>query len=116
MLVSWADYLMDTLPFPESQLCTDDFTGKLANNTNLAAKGIVALEAFAGLCDYVNDANDAADNCSKYRDAARGFAITWKHYAWEDDHFDWDSIVPTEIAYYVSKRNKYGPPMDSRHT
>jgi hypothetical protein len=140
LLVSWADYLLETLPFPESQLCTDDFTGRLANNTNLAAKGIVALEAFAGLCDYVND---AADDCSKYRSAARDFATTWKSYAWEDDHFkiaydfnnsyslkynmvwqkllgmdgpfDWDSIVPTEIAYYVSKSNKYGPPMDSRH-
>jgi hypothetical protein len=144
LLVSWADYLMQTLPFPESQLCTDDFTGKLANNTNLAAKGIVALEAFAGLCDRVNTANDAVEDCSKYRDAARSFATTWKTYAWEDDHFkiaydfnnsyslkynmvwqkllgldgpfDWDSIVPPEVAYYVSKRNKYGTPMDSRHS
>ena len=47
MLTTWADYLIESLPFPANQLCTDDFTGRLANNTNLAAKGIVALEAFS---------------------------------------------------------------------
>ena len=38
MLTTWADYLIASLPFPANQLCTDDFTGRLANNTNLAAK------------------------------------------------------------------------------
>lgn len=53
LLTSWANYLNASLPFPANQLCTDDFTGssvsdycnltciigRLANNTNLAAKG-----------------------------------------------------------------------------
>jgi len=139
LLKSWADYLSDSLPFPANQLCTDDFTGRLANNTNLAAKGIVALEAFAKLCETAK-----AGDCEKYRTAARGFAVTWKKYAWEQDHFkiaynfsnsysikynmvwqkllgmdgpfDWDVIVPTEVKYYLSKANAFGTPMDSRHT
>jgi len=139
LLSSWADYLNASLPFPANQLCTDDFTGKLANNTNLAAKGIVALEAFAGLCEAAGQ-----PDCQKYRDSARGFAKIWKQEAWEEDHFkiaydfpnsysikynlvwqklldmdgpfDWDAIVPTEVAYYLSKANEYGTPMDSRHS
>lgn len=139
LLSSWADYLNASLPFPANQLCTDDFTGRLANNTNLAAKGIVALEAFANLCEAAG-----RQDCQKYRDSARAFAVTWRREAWEEDHFkiaydfpnsysikynmvwqklldmdgpfEWDEIVPTEIEYYLSKANAYGTPMDSRHT
>jgi len=140
LLKSWADVLVTSLPFPQEQLCTDDFTGRLANNTNLAAKGIVALEAFAGLCNFVSH---EGDECEKYRLAARNFSVTWQEYSWERDHFkiaydfpnsysikynmvwqkllgldgpfDWENIVPIEIDYYVSKRNTFGTPMDSRH-
>lgn len=139
LLRSWADYLNASLPYPANQLCTDDFTGRLANNTNLAAKGIVALEAFAGLCEAAG-----GEDCQLYRHSARAFAKTWKEEAWERDHFkiaydfpnsyslkynmvwqkllgmdgpfDWEAIAPTEISYYLSKANEYGTPMDSRHT
>ena len=50
MLVSWVEELKRSLPFPANQICTDDFTGPLANNTNLGLKGIVAIEACAELC------------------------------------------------------------------
>ena len=73
-----ADYLIGSLPFPANQLCTDDFTGRLANNTNLAAKGIVALEAFSHLC-----AATAGKNCQHYSDAATGFVSTWMKEALE---------------------------------
>ena len=35
MLTRWADELVRTSEYPAEQLCTDDFTGRLANNTNL---------------------------------------------------------------------------------
>jgi len=139
MLKSWAEYLQNTLPFPALQLCTDDFTGKLANNTNLAAKGIVALEAFSELCKSLNESN-----CDAYSTAAHGFAQTWQKEALEGDHykiafqtdnsysikynlvwqkllamngpFDWSIVAPMEVKYYISKANKFGPPMDFRHT
>ena len=72
MLTNWAEYLISTLPYPAEQLCTDDFTGKLANNTNLAAKGIVALEAFSHLCTA-----SGGSGCARYSDAATGFVKTW---------------------------------------
>lgn len=142
LLTCWADYLQASLPFPANQLCTDDFTGRLANNTNLAAKGIIALEAFAGLCEkaWLND----GDRCGGYRSAARGFARTWQAKAWDGDHyriafdlsgtysikynllwqkllrldgpFDWSEVAIAEVKYYLSKANKYGTPMDHRHS
>ena len=72
MLTNWAEYLISTLPYPAEQLCTDDFTGKLANNTNLAAKGIVALEAFSHLCTA-----SGGSGCARYSEAATGFVKTW---------------------------------------
>jgi hypothetical protein len=54
MLTSWADELVRTTEFPANQICTDDFTGKLANNTNLGCKGIIAVEVYAQLCKLTN--------------------------------------------------------------
>jgi hypothetical protein len=143
MLTSWAEYLIKSLPFPANQLCTDDFTGRLANNTNLAAKGIVALEAFSQLCR----ATDGRD-CQRFSGAAAGFVRTWTEQALEQQPrphykiaynfpnsysikynlvwqkllnysapFPWKQVVAkTEVPYYLSHANQYGPPMDSRHT
>jgi hypothetical protein len=46
----------------------------LANNTNLAAKGIVALEAFSHICVA---ADGEPTSCTHYSKAARGFVDTW---------------------------------------
>lgn len=47
ILRTWAGYLIEEALVPQYQLSTDDFAGKLANQTNLALKGIIALEAMA---------------------------------------------------------------------
>jgi hypothetical protein len=47
LLQQWAQYLIDYSLVPEIQLSTDDFAGRLANQTNLAIKGIVGLAAMA---------------------------------------------------------------------
>jgi len=82
LLTKWADYLLSTLPFPEDQLCTDDFMGSIANNTNLAAKGIIALNAYAELC-YAATHNSRCR--SHYGAAAKEFARTWLREALEED-------------------------------
>ena len=83
MLRSWADELVKTTEFPANQICTDDFTGKLANNTNLGAKGIIAIETFAELCRRAQAFGDAGDtNCSHYSAVAADYARTWQHYSY----------------------------------
>jgi len=144
VMTKWADYLMETLPFPENQLCTDDFMGPMPNNTNLAAKGIVALKAFAKLCDA---ATHDPSCMSRYGQAANGFAKTWikeayitdpmphtvlsfnKKDTWStkynllwqrvlkmgDEPFpNFDDLVESEVKWYMSMSKTFGTPLDSR--
>lgn len=135
-LTKWADYLTRYGLDPENQLCTDDFMGHLAHNANLSVKAIVALAAYGDLCRMRGDEKQA----KKYFDMAKIDAAHWVKVADERDHsvlaFDkpgtwsqkynlvWDSILglnvfpisvaQKEIAYYLTKLNKYGLPLDSR--
>jgi hypothetical protein len=47
----WANYLKAHGRDPENQLCNDDFAGHIAHNTNLSLKAIMALGAFAKMCE-----------------------------------------------------------------
>ncbi|MCX5756963.1 MAG: DUF4965 domain-containing protein [Candidatus Hydrogenedentes bacterium] len=135
-LTKWAGYLLEKGLDPENQLCTDDFAGHLAHNANLSAKAIVALAAYARLCEQLKLADDA----HRYRAAAEDMAKRWAEMATDGDHyrlaFDkpgtwsqkynlvWDrllglnlfprEVVDKEIAYYKRVQNKYGLPLDNR--
>jgi len=144
VMTKWADYLMKTLPFPENQLCTDDFMGPMPNNTNLAAKGIIALNAFAKLCDA---ATHDPTCLSLYGGAAKKFAQTWlaeavvndpmphtvlsfnKKDTWStkynllwqrvlgmgDEPFpNFDQLAENEVKWYMSQHKTFGTPLDSR--
>jgi hypothetical protein len=138
LLKKWADYLIDKGLDPENQLCTDDFTGHLAHNVNLSAKAILGIAAYGQICEN----HQAPDEGKTYLDKAREIAKKWVEMASDGDHtklaFDkpgtwsqkynliWDRIldlklfpkevIEREVAYYKSKSNKYGPPLDSRAT
>lgn len=80
MLQAWTNELVRTTLFPANQICTDDFTGRLANNTNLGQKGIIAIAAFAELCSLFGLAPRV--DCAAYNATAIKYAATWERYAY----------------------------------
>ena len=135
-LTKWADYLREKGLDPENQLCTDDFAGHLAHNVNLSLKAIMGLGGFAALCEKT----ERFDQAVTYRHAAQTMADEWVKMADDTDHyrlaFDkpgtwsqkynlvWDTLLDLnlfpvevarkEIAFYKTKQNTYGLPLDNR--
>jgi hypothetical protein len=132
----WAEYLKAEGFDPKNQLCTDDFAGHLAHNVNLSAKAIIGLGAYAQLCRARGDSATAAS----YETLAKEYAAQWVKQASDGDHFRltfdkpgtwsqkynlvWDRILELnyfpadalrmEMAFYKTKLNRYGLPLDSR--
>jgi hypothetical protein len=137
-LTKWAEYLKEKGLDPENQLSTDDFAGHLAHNANLSIKAILALGSYGMLAEMTGRKDAAAE----YRRTAQDFAKQWIDLAGEGDHyrlaFDkagtwsqkynlvWDKLLglnlfapevaQKEIAYYLTKQNQYGLPLDNRRT
>src|SRR5690606_288930 len=138
LLTQWADYLRQNGMDPGNQLCTDDFGGHLAHNTNLSIKAIIGIASYSILADMLGKKEDSRI----YLTEAKAMAIQWERMAQEDDHYKlafnesdswslkynlvWDTLFDLnifdpqirkkEVAYYLKKRNQYGTPLDNRKT
>jgi len=56
----WTEYLIEFSLEPHNQLCTDDFAGWLALQTNLALKGIIGIKAMSELARVMGNQDEVA--------------------------------------------------------
>ncbi|KAF2401026.1 DUF1793-domain-containing protein [Trichodelitschia bisporula] len=142
ILQQWAGFLIDDSLIPANQLSTDDFAGRLQNQTNLALKGIIGIGAMGEIAKLTGNADDAA----RYSSTAKSYIAQWQqlgiardanpphttlNYGNNDSHgllynlwCDQElklGLVPQEVYkmqcdFYPTVRNKYGVALDTRHT
>ncbi|KFY17183.1 hypothetical protein V492_00832, partial [Pseudogymnoascus sp. VKM F-4246] len=77
----WTGYLVEEALIPANQLSTDDFAGWLANQTNLALKGIIGIRAMSGLSEALGEKKDA----EYYRDVSDDYIEKWQEYGFSKD-------------------------------
>jgi len=141
MLKQWTSYLVAEALYPATQISTDDFAGPLANQTNLALKGMIGIEAMATIAKLTGNTADA----SNYSSIAHNDIAAWQdlginkdanpphatlNYGAPDSHgllynlyTDAElglNLVPRSVydmqsAFYPTVENTYGVPLDTRH-
>ncbi|KAI9155289.1 putative glutaminase [Paramyrothecium foliicola] len=77
----WTGYLVRESLIPRNQLCTDDFAGWLANQTNLALKGIIGIRAMSQIAELVGEHDDARH----YRNISDAYITQWQEYGFSRD-------------------------------
>ncbi|KAF2659697.1 glutaminase GtaA [Lophiostoma macrostomum CBS 122681] len=141
ILKQWAEYLVEDSLYPAEQLSTDDFAGHLANQTNLALKGMIGLEAMSRIATLVGESGDAqnfTDIAHKYIDQwmelGNNFSADPPHsilnygnasthgllYNLYNDKLVSTNLVPASIytqqsLYYPTVKETYGVPLDTRN-
>lgn len=71
----WTGYLIREALIPSNQLSTDDFAGWLANQTNLALKGIIGIRAMSEIAEAVGEFEDA----KYYRNVSETYIKLWEN-------------------------------------
>ncbi|KAH8671259.1 glutaminase GtaA [Xylariales sp. PMI_506] len=143
LLKQWAGYLVQESLIPANQLSTDDFAGTLANQTNLALKGIIGLRAMSEIATLTNnhaDAQSFLNTANSYISQWQAFAInsaaspphttlaygestTWGllYNLYANSLLGFTGFVPQSVydmqsTFYPTVALEYGIPLDTRHT
>lgn len=138
ILKQWALYLIQFSLVPSGQLSTDDFAGTLVNQTNLAIKGIVGLQAMSAVARIAGEMEDAANfsiTASEYYENWTYLAVdpsknhTLLSYEWRaswgllyNTFFDkllnlgivTADIYDMQSSWYPQVSQVFGVPLDSR--
>ncbi|KAF2838247.1 glutaminase GtaA [Patellaria atrata CBS 101060] len=142
ILKQWAEYLIEDSLYPAEQLSTDDFAGHLANQTNLALKGMVGLAAMSDIAARSGHDDDA----TRYLDTAKDYLAQWQDIGINKDatpthtvlsyndreswgilynlyadkelglNFVPQTIYDQQSNFYPTVMREYGVPLDTRHT
>ncbi|CCF48728.1 hypothetical protein NDA11_007682 [Ustilago hordei] len=139
IMKQWSEFLVEDSLIPAEQLSTDDFAGTLANQTDLAIKGISAIAAMGRIADILGHNKDA----KFYANISSTYIKLWQDYAISHDashtklayqaDSSWGTLynlladrllnlnlVPHAVykiqdGWYPRVQEKYGVPLDSRH-
>ncbi|KAM6494692.1 protein of unknown function (DUF1793) domain containing protein [Amanita muscaria] len=140
LLDQWTQFLITDSLIPANQISTDDFAGPLANQTNLAIKGIVGIKAMSEIARIVGDSAKSFN----YSTIAANYVQQWYSFASSstNDHLtlsygnssSWGlsynlygdkllklnlfpgSVYDMQTAWYKTVAQPYGVPLDTRHT
>ncbi|KAJ5970611.1 uncharacterized protein N7479_000529 [Penicillium vulpinum] len=142
LLKQWTSYLVQDSLYPANQISTDDFAGSLANQTNLALKGMIGIQAMAVIAKQTGHTADAAN----YSSIAKDYINQWQDLAIAKDanpprttlsygntashgllynlfadaqlglNLVPQSVYQMQSNFYLTVDNKYGVPLDTRHT
>jgi len=77
----WTGYLVRESLIPHNQLCTDDFAGWLANQTNLALKGIIGIRAMSEISHLLGHDVES----KTYGAIANEYIEKWQEYGYSRD-------------------------------
>ena len=141
LLDQWTQYLIQEALIPANQISTDDFAGALANQTNLALKGIIGIEAMAVIANLTGNAATAEN----YSSIAHNYITEWQTlgiamdanpphttlaYGMNDTHgllynlygdkelglnLVPQSVYDMQSAFYPTIIEQYGVALDTRH-
>ncbi|KAK7739143.1 hypothetical protein SLS53_005779 [Cytospora paraplurivora] len=137
-LEQWAGYLVNESLIPADQISTDDFAGSLANQTNLALKGIIALKAMGQISNLTGISSTYDATAEEYLPQWENYGINFNAspphavldyndptshgilYNLYADRLLGLNFVPEEVYtiqsnFYPTVALEYGVPLDTRH-
>ncbi|KXN86419.1 hypothetical protein AN958_10281 [Leucoagaricus sp. SymC.cos] len=132
LLDQWTQFLITDSLIPANQISTDDFAGPLANQTNLAIKGIVGIKAMSQIYSLLGNTAQASNYsvCDIFTDSLKsefanlsyGNSNSWglSYNLYADKLLKLNlfpqSIYTMQSAWYRTVAQPFGVPLDTRHT